>query len=219
MGRITEEKMERIRRAYNADPHLRRVAQKEGVDWRTVKRYGPLGGEETIQGREGTDTTRSRTRGRKAANEYGQALSSLAFKLMKRGLAPVDIAIQLGLSEEDYRNYHKQFLKLINYHYVDELYEELGKDEELFAFIELFKRMKKEGMIKESTQFIELLKGEQDLKNVENHIAMKRNKLAEVSDKIKEQIGHLNEMEVEIKNAETRRDQLRVLNFRGKTAP
>ncbi len=187
MGRITEEKIESIRKSYNANPHFKRVAQKEGVDWRTVRKYGPSS-EDTIQDREGTAKIRLRTGRKKVATEYSPATSSLAFKLMKKGLAPVDVAIRLGLIEVDYTNYRRQFLKLVNYHDLDTLYDELSEDGELTGFVGLFKRMKEEGMVKESTEFVELLKGERDLKNFGDHIARKNNELNEVSNKIEQRV-------------------------------
>lgn len=167
MGRLTPEKIERIRRAYNQDPNFTNVAVKEDLDRRTVMKY-VRSGEQTIQSRGEPASGQFQPRlGTKSAIEgIRMPLSSRAFQLMKKNASAVDVAIKLGIEEQGYRNYRRQFLRLTDYEKLDKLYDELDADENLNAFTDLFERMKQEKMIGELPQLVNALKDAKSLREI-----------------------------------------------------
>ena len=80
-------------------------------------------------------------------------ISSKAYDLFSNGKSPVEVAIALNLREPEATILYKEYWKLKGSHKLNLIYEEIGDD--LLHIIELYRRVKKEGISVE--QILKLL--------------------------------------------------------------
>ena len=77
-----------------------------------------------------------------------QEISSKAYKLFSKGKLPLDVAIELNLTEPEVTKLYKEYLKLKRHHKLYSVYIELG-DDGTRDFLALYKLSKKEGVSRE----------------------------------------------------------------------
>jgi len=80
-------------------------------------------------------------------------ISSNAYDLFSNGKRPVEVAIALNLRESEATILYREYWKLKRWHKLNLIYEEIGDD--LLHIIELYRRVKKEGISVE--QILKLL--------------------------------------------------------------
>ena len=67
-----------------------------------------------------------------------------AYKLFSEGKKPVEVAIQLGLSEKEATKYYTEYWKLKRLYKLHSIYKELKRD--LFPILKLYRILKREGI-------------------------------------------------------------------------
>src|ERR687892_1664266 len=72
--------------------------------------------------------------------------SSRAYKMCIDGYNPAQIAITLGLREKEVSDYYREYWNLNGMYYLNQIYEELMEDDDIWSLIELHRRMKSESL-------------------------------------------------------------------------
>src|SRR5918994_527256 len=72
--------------------------------------------------------------------------SSRAYKMCMDGYNPAHIAITLGLREKEVSDYYREYWNLNGMYYLNQIYEELKEDDDIWSLIELYRRMKSESL-------------------------------------------------------------------------
>ena len=72
--------------------------------------------------------------------------SSRAYKMCMDGYNPAQIAITLGLREKEVSDYYREYWNLNGMYYLNQIYEELKEDDDIWSLIELYRRMKSESL-------------------------------------------------------------------------
>jgi hypothetical protein len=70
--------------------------------------------------------------------------STQAYKLFDEGKKPVEVAIQLGLSEKEATRYYTEYWRLMHLYKLHSIYKELKGD--LFLILKLYRLLKREGI-------------------------------------------------------------------------
>src|SRR5918994_7779556 len=72
--------------------------------------------------------------------------SSRAYKMCMDGYNPAHIAITLGLREKEVSDYYREYWNLNGMYYLNQIYEELKEDDDIWSLIDLYRRMKSESL-------------------------------------------------------------------------
>jgi hypothetical protein len=72
--------------------------------------------------------------------------SSQAYKMFEEGSSPIQVAIALNLRENQVREYYREYWNLNGMYYLNQIYEELKEDDDIWSLIELHRRMKSESL-------------------------------------------------------------------------
>ncbi len=91
-----------------------------------------------------------------------------AFQMFKDKNSLADVAIELDIKTDVVLNYHADYLRLVRMDGLVKIYNELKNDFPLF--FHLYRRIKKEGLIKED--IIELVENQQELKFLEKRVEL-----------------------------------------------
>ena len=144
---------------YNQRKNVRQIAQEARISFRDIAAIlkkkeaevnhasGNGNGIVVIDNRQQQQQSNDSNNNNKSPNEKAQA-----YKLFSEGKKPVDVAIQLGLSEKQATRYYREYLELEGLYELTLLYEE--RKHHLPSFLKLHKIMERQGM------------GEDDIANV-----------------------------------------------------
>lgn len=131
--------------------------------------------------------------------------STQAYKLFSEGKKPVEVAIQLGLSEKEATRYYKEYWKLKRLYKLYQLYTEI--DHCLPSFLKLHSALKKKGLTPGNVEWFanaietgavklpELQKQYQNLQNMVLTVHCQKQKLERDSQVVQRQITELTETE------------------------
>ena len=154
----------------NQNKSIRDIAKAAKMSSRDIgfilKKEGLSHGITTIEDNNGNDN-------KKSSNEK----ATQAYKLFDEGIKPVDVAIQLGLSEKQATRYYTEYWRLRHLYKLHSIYKESKGD--LSAFLKLYRLVKRLGIrIKDLGWFVHMVDiGIYKIPEIQNQYAKIKNEI------------------------------------------
>lgn len=209
MGRITEDMARKIRAEYANNPSYKAVAEKCGLNWKTVKIHvkrssckaqterSSVAQKETV-GQSGDARSFQKT---SIDTNGGISLTSIsspmlaveasittssskaarAYGLFAQGKTPLEVALQLDAAAPDVERWYAEYLRLSGLAALHGLYLEVSDG--LLGYLGLYRRMKSEKM--NSAEFTSYLKSIKEIRSIANELERRRHDLAEADERKK----------------------------------
>jgi chorismate mutase len=156
LGNVEKERLV-IDLYYNQRKNVRQIAQEARISFRDIAAI--------IKKKETSVNDGSSSDGGNGIVKSNQK-STQAYKLFSEGYKPVEVAIQLGLSEKQVTRYCREYWKIKGFHELTLLYEE--RKHYLPSFLKLHNIMQRQGIDNEN-DIANVLKYANDLQNLQQY--------------------------------------------------
>src|SRR6188472_4356163 len=134
---------------YNQQKNVRQIAQEVRISFRDIaailkKKEAAVNG--SGDGGNGIGVVTMDNQQQQLGNGSSQSTqkSTQAYKLFSKGKKPVEVAIQLGLSEKEATRYYTEYWRLMHLYKLHSIYKELKGD--LSPILKLYRLLKTEGI-------------------------------------------------------------------------